>query len=726
MEFAKDRKCDECEKEVRLVLYCANCIEFLCESCDGKIHNKGTRVSHLRFVHVNDFYHEKCSTKFLITFFSVQVIRAEGETLQESMRAFIQEQLLQEASVGILHVDVEKLVPLLAAEYKISTQKALCWLEKQSEVGTWNINVRSFETNAESRLVTMNLKHISVQAIIWIILSIKNDCMQPTETLVHSRFKECFNIKIGIKDWKVFVEEVASNQKLAKKMNRYKDLLGEIEVQTSVEGSVLFTLKNESWPYEDLIKPSPSSLEYTDFLSFISEYLSDTPLKPNDDFYTSCDRQAGLSRCNQGLMKKKSCSSANSFYSELNAGKESTEKRSVRGGKYGCAIMVKHCGSNFLKSLSVGHIIALISLALQQQVIIHHKTLIIKNTQKKEQSCSLRDETIKKVQDVVIEILTENNKRGVTLAQLPFFLSRKLGKTFNFEELGFPKLKNFLVTLEEKILLEKSHNNHIKLYLRGYEPADPSKQYFEPQELSGELRDRTASEKLNDVEYSSIVEKKQGSLKPNPFEVKTKKINQIDHTDHKKSYSTYQQYFQSVEAELVSILNRYRCGIELTRLEKLLTTYKYNSSFARDKKEEFQDFLINNFDQYLQIIVSGKNSQGKYVLMAYPRSFGLTYTNSQRFNEYGFAQNFEESRHRTYHHPMSDTSFSSSHKAGSQNKDSFFKGFEYQIISPIPSPSTTNLYNDGNSDSGPDYDEDPISDSSSFKNIRKLILEENN
>lgn len=727
MEFIKEKRCDECEKEAKTVLFCSNCVEFLCEDCDARIHNKGTRVSHLRFVHSNEFYHEKSPSKFLITFFTSQMVKIEGNTIQDVMRKFIQEKLIKEASKGILQIELEKLATELGKEYQMNDHKALYWIEKQSEIGLWNLNVRIFDSCTESRFISLNLSTVSVQAIIWVLMSIKNDCMQPTETLIHSRFKECFNVKVTIKDWKLFIEEVTVNFKLLKKMNRYKDIFGEVDVQTTNEGVVIFTIKNNSWPYEDLLKVDPENFDYREFLNFIDTYLADSLIKPEEDCYLSAENKKKNQSDYHTLMKKKSYSSGNSFYSEFNKIKESYDKKSVRGGKYGCAMMVKNCGTERLKHLSIGHLIALISLALHQQIIIHHKTLIIKNTKKKEENSLEREAIIRNVQRIIIEILTENNKKGVTLAQLPFFISRKMGKTFNFEELGFPKLKNFLVTLEDKILLEKSHNNHIKIFLKGCQPTDPSKHYFEPGELNNESQEKCLSEKVLGGDYT-LGDKKQGSLKPNPFDVKTKKINQNDFYDHKKSYSTYQQYFQSVEAELVTILNRYRCGIELSRLEKLLSTYKYNYSFNSNRQEDFQDFLINNFDQYLQIIVSRKKYQGKYVLIVYPRSFGFINNQTQRFNEYGFAQNFEEQQ-RNYGTHLLESSFSSSQTSSvNKKKDSFFKGFEYQIISPIPSPSTTNLYpaEDSEPEQDPEYEDENNADSNSFQNIRKLILEESN
>lgn len=54
----------------------------------------------------------------------------------------------------------------------------------------------------------------------------------------------------------------------------------------------------------------------------------------------------------------------------------------------------------------------------------------------------------------------------VTLAQLPSLYKKEFGTFPNFTELGFPKLKNFLISMEDRVQLEEFHKNHIKVRLR--------------------------------------------------------------------------------------------------------------------------------------------------------------------------------------------------------------------------------------------------------------------
>lgn len=50
------------------LLICLNCVETLCNECDKKIHNKGTRVMHHRVSTKHKLYEDKQS-KFVVSYF---------------------------------------------------------------------------------------------------------------------------------------------------------------------------------------------------------------------------------------------------------------------------------------------------------------------------------------------------------------------------------------------------------------------------------------------------------------------------------------------------------------------------------------------------------------------------------------------------------------------------------------------------------------------------------
>lgn len=68
------------------------------------------------------------------------------------------------------------------------------------------------------------------------------------------------------------------------------------------------------------------------------------------------------------------------------------------------------------------------------------------------------------VKQALIEILTEN-KSGMSLAQLPLYLRRKLPFSLDLNELGFPKLKDLILSMSDRVKLELRGHNHPFAYL---------------------------------------------------------------------------------------------------------------------------------------------------------------------------------------------------------------------------------------------------------------------
>jgi hypothetical protein len=78
------------------------------------------------------------------------------------------------------------------------------------------------------------------------------------------------------------------------------------------------------------------------------------------------------------------------------------------------------------------------------------------------------------VKQALIDILTEN-KSGMSLAQLPLYLRRKLPFSLDLNELGFPKLKDLILSMNEQVKLElRGHNHPFAFLLKGN--ARPVKQ----------------------------------------------------------------------------------------------------------------------------------------------------------------------------------------------------------------------------------------------------------
>ena len=704
MELCYERRCDECEGGRKDLLYCSNCIELLCGDCDSRIHNKGTRVSHGRVKFLNEFYVAKGGSKFGVTYLAVIGSRFDTRGGFTAPRAYLLSRLRDSASKGVLQLEVDRILLEVSGQFGLSRAGAEIWLEEERQGGLFLFAERCFDSRKTVSYVAMNIQTVSVQALGWVLLSLRDDRMQPVETLVHSRLKECFQMKVSMKDWKIFVEEMSSSPSSLALMNRYKEVCHSIGLATDEEGVHTFSLAGESWPFEDLLPVPTDDGDYLEFVRFIEEYFEESDL---EEVPSNPAQRSGSSNC--------------SFYSEIPKGKGRVVRKAIPGGKYGCSLLVKHCSTPQLQNLSLGKINALIRMALQNQVISHFKTLIIRSSKSPEEKSATKDRQVLELQQIVLQVLQENGERGVTLAQLPFLLSHKTGRFQNFQDLGFPKLKNFLATMDSQIVLEKSHNNHIKIYLRSAKPLDPGRTFIDPRDFSCE-----PSNPLAKTDFSRNIEKRLGSntLKPNPFDSKSKQLNNIDPVNHSKSYSTVQQYFETIKLQLIHILNEYRHGIEIGHLETLLNRYTDHHFDLHRNKETFQDFLINNFDDYISISMSLDKIRKQRITTVCAKSWSIAPSYQQRprtmHNEYGFG--VKNSKQMTA--DLSDSSFAVREK---RNEDSFNNFFEFQVISPIPSLTTSKM---GLAVNGEESDESSLSsiegdpDDNSLALVNRL-LEEN-
>ena len=68
------------------------------------------------------------------------------------------------------------------------------------------------------------------------------------------------------------------------------------------------------------------------------------------------------------------------------------------------------------------------------------------------------------VKNALIEVLAEA-RQGISLAQLPLYLKRKLPFMLNLNELGFAKLKDLVLSMSDQIKLELRSHNHPFAYL---------------------------------------------------------------------------------------------------------------------------------------------------------------------------------------------------------------------------------------------------------------------
>jgi hypothetical protein len=444
----------------------------------------------------------------------------------------------------------EELIPVLTRQFDLDVARAedlLDYILKKEKLFTFT--TRKFGNSKIEKYLSLALKTISVEALSWIILSIKKDRMQPSQSLIHSRIKEFFDIKIGQKEWKKFIEHLGPN--LVGKMNRYCQEIQEIKVNKVNEELVLFYFKDQGqWKYMDFSVVKDTDEDYKIFLDYIDDFFSETnsdwgvqetndpvtktktqeshkkskrfseskkgykeiTIRPKllsqpdmqrreprnkmdnfeDNIYSQYHQNSKESQSHNEQQRDQSQNSSKSkpeikiwmrsverpldrsrsgsSQTELNAEKQLISRghsRAIPGGKYGCALMIKRCGPEMLKKKSLGRILALIKKSLEQGILNHYKTLLVKNKNKSNVDSTVRQQKIYEYSRDVIELLKEN-KEGISLAQFKQYYSRKFaGKEMDLDDLQFSKLTDFLNTMSQFVVIEKrDKNNNVALLVK--------------------------------------------------------------------------------------------------------------------------------------------------------------------------------------------------------------------------------------------------------------------
>lgn len=462
MSAAKDNTCDRCRKTRSELYLCIFCRTTTCQTCHMACHAKPESKNHKKIHKKMNVFDYKYSFELPITFFSADFYRVQYFSkdgfVQAAMES-IHRILFAHTQAGnpmLLHHDLGRAV---AGEMGAPTERVMEFLESGFQAPTIKRTVRSFGGSITLKYFSLCLSTVSVESIVWILKSICNDRMQPNESLMFSRFKEYFDIKITMKEWKRLIESLVKSKELMASFNQHRDVFDELDIREIDEGNYLFLLKQTKWVYEDLSEVSDKDPDYQAFLAYIDEFFTEG--------VAEVDRGSEIKKWLVSVeSSKKRTSNLNLESNYRKIIQNESINKAIPGGKYGCTLLIKNCGTPLLKQLSIGRIYALIKHGLNNQVISHLKTHIVKNDQKVTPKTQDRDQQILELQIKVLELLKEQEKESVTLAQLPLLLMKKYDKFYNFQDLGFIKLKSFLLTMEDKIELTRSSNNHIKVSLR--------------------------------------------------------------------------------------------------------------------------------------------------------------------------------------------------------------------------------------------------------------------
>lgn len=328
--------------------------------------------------------------------------------------------------------------------------------------------------------------------------------------------------------------------------------------------------------------------------------------------------------------------------------------------------MIKLTGPNELSSLSLGKLCSFVQKALNLNILIYYKTLLIRNNQFDNTSLNASSEAknakkISILKEQILSLLREN-KGGLSLAQIPLLLKNKFKKSYNIQSLGFPKLKNLLATMDE-VDLEKTQGNLLKALLKTHIRKNSEKPLEEVSKnnLGGKkfltLRTNPLDHKLSNLHYTS-------NMHGNFFD------SQEPTTHHVKAcrtVSTLEDYILKIQSTILDILRCNIFGIEVEKLKNELDRWvgvEFNYRIAG--AESFQEFLINNLGDYLDIEIKkslrSAKATGPLIHIVYPKNYKLPQQPKHIFTEEEenrFNDDFSNVSPNSFHHymPSPDASF---------------------------------------------------------------------
>ncbi|KAL4448784.1 hypothetical protein ABPG74_012873 [Tetrahymena malaccensis] len=425
----------------------------------------------------------------------------------------IQKQLSFLAEKGELMIHKEVFLKMVQNNIPGCTEKDCVEIFNEAEnAGIIHQTTRTFANSTELHFVSLKLEYISLQSLIWIIKSIKQDLMTPTDKLILSRIKECFGLKLTPKSWDMILNHLQHPSYIQNYQNGQNGLdLPQLVVQKvndplmGADTTVIY-MKGQEWIPEDKGRIDfENDKMWKLFKEFLDQYFkqpiqnegsddnksnSSASSKKNSYFTTkitkSSKKQQATNQSNSTNQQSQLNSQVNSAnIANVNASintQSQQELRAIPGGRYGCVQYVKYCGPRELQELSLGRLSLFVQEAINTGIIRYHRTLLVKHAYNEENSVlnesssvfSLensvhileksayglqRDVTVKHLQDALLEILQEYPK-GVSLVQIPQYLKKKVYFQFNLQDLGFPKLKNFIQTMNDKVQIELAGTNN--------------------------------------------------------------------------------------------------------------------------------------------------------------------------------------------------------------------------------------------------------------------------
>lgn len=323
-----------------------------------------------------------------------------GENIEKKMFLLgsgdILDFMVEEARLGHVLIEKSSLSANFAARTKTTIEEGLMAVQcaqKKLLIRETMIKLGEFEVSFYS----LKIQNLSKEVLCWVLRSLKNDGILPTEKNIRYRTRQAYGLEIPKKQWNL----LASKGK-PRRCSSVSKIIEKVDKTVFPFGP--------KWVGFDCIKSDIYNLKSTDcwddFLLFLEKYF------------------------------------------------EKHYKVRIPIGRYGCALLVKYSGPESLQHLSLGKILYLINQAFTDDILrFHHRQLVWSKDFK-----NLNSQAYQKMEDVkkaLFQIIS-SHPSGLSLTLLSTLFKKNTALTLNIKEFGYRKLKEFLSSISEFEINEKA------------------------------------------------------------------------------------------------------------------------------------------------------------------------------------------------------------------------------------------------------------------------------
>ena len=300
--------------------------------------------------------------------------------------------------------------------------------------------------NFDLHIVALKVEKMNAKVFLWVLRSLKADEMISTEKAIQSRIKEAFDLKMSPQAWVNFLEYVL------KVRITHKKSFSESQGFSLFSEQSQKTLKNFNFQMKsirDLGTGSENIVIYPSGEEWISY---DQYIKSGDVFH---------------LKQSSEWKSFVQFFETLFKF-DCPEEKAISGGRYGCAQYLKK-SSNSLQHCSLGKLSYMIQLAIDEDLLRYHKTLLVW-VPAFDKKCKEDKQALFHTKKLVVEILSICPE-GISLAQLPTLLKDKQPYEIDLSKLGFAKLKDLISEIPDIELSSKGKNHPFVRVIKKNNPS---------------------------------------------------------------------------------------------------------------------------------------------------------------------------------------------------------------------------------------------------------------